>query len=264
MARDFNGSSDISYTLAASQTGHSQITVAAWVYPDSTAQYGRHFHQEGGAGFNMNMEFDDGWGWVVGHGWSTTDGKWSIAKPSTGAWVHIGHTYDWTSTTNDPIIYQNGVSQTITERVTPAGSAVNSNTGFWIGSEAGASQFFDGRIAELAIWNRILTADEMAALADGFAPSFFRRGLVFYTPLLGKLTNERDSILGTAGSVDAGVTAIAHPRIIYPTDTQSRMVPVAVSGILIKTLDGLAQASIKTYQGLASASTKTFNGLSNV
>lgn len=34
--------------------------------------------------------------------------------------------------------------------------------------------------------------------------------------------------------------------------------------VVIKTLDGLAQASIKTYQGLASASTKTFNNLSNV
>ena len=38
----------------------------------------------------------------------------------------------------------------------------------------------------------------------------------------------------------------------------------ASSGILVKTKNGLAQASIKTYNGLATASTKVVNGISNV
>lgn len=42
------------------------------------------------------------------------------------------------------------------------------------------------------------------------------------------------------------------------------MFPPAAGGSLVKTWDGLANASIKTFEGLANASTKTVNGLANV
>lgn len=261
MARDFNGSSDkINYTLATGQHSNDAITIAFWAYYDSVAQYANPFRlEDSGAAVNANWEFDDGWGFVFNAQWSSANGAWSIAKPSTGAWVHCCVTYSWSSTANDPVLYINGASQVITERQAPSGTKVNTGDRLVLGLNP--SFYLNGRLAEFAIWNRVLTAAEVAQLGDGFAPSVMRRGLVFYDPLL---RNTTDAIKGTAGTA-TGTTVVSHPRTIYPTNYQSRMVPVAAGGsIVLKTLDGLAQASIKTFQGLSSASTKTWNGLSNV
>lgn len=231
MARDFDGASDINYTLNSGQTSSNTITVAWWEYPDSVAQYARVWHKGNGSN-DARMEFDDSWGYVFAAGWSTPGGgagKWSITKPSTGAWVHHAVTYDWGATTNDPIIYRNGTSQTITERVAPSGSAVNNQTPFYLGSEKSTGQYYNGRVAEFAWWHRILTASEIEGLADGFSPLFYPIDLVLYIPLIGRRTDESDLMFGITGSVDAGVTAIAHPRIIYPSFSQMRRFTTAVA-----------------------------------
>lgn len=217
MAYDLNGSNQaISYTLNANQTSLTQISIAAWLYPDSVSQYKRHFHL--GAGYpngNLLVQMDDGWGWVFGAKRSTTDGAWSIPKPSTGAWLNHIVTYDWSSTANDPVIYINGASQSITERSTPNGTPVNTSTALYLGSEANGGQYWDGRIAEVAIWNRILTTDEATAIGKGFSPSFFKNGLVFYTPLV---RSANDLIYGLSGSLANSPSVISHPRIIYPSN----------------------------------------------
>lgn len=63
-----------------------------------------------------------------------------------------------------------------------------------------------------------------------------------------------------AGSVTLAVNSVtgAYGSIIIS------IAPTAVATTLIKTVNGLAQASVKTVDGLAIASVKTINGLSNV
>jgi len=224
MARDFDGSNDdIDLTLAASQVGLTTRSVAGWFYFDSVAQY-RRIMQNGNAWPNLDWdwEFDDGFGLVFAdHGWSTGTGSWSISKPSTGSWVHLCYTYDAGSTGNNPVIYKDGASQSITERETPSGTYSYSQTNFYLGSDSGSGQYHDGRMAEIAIWDRVLTSGEVAILGDAYSPLFIPNGLVLYLPLMGRTSPEIELIGGSNGTLTE-TSAISHPRIIYPSLAQIR------------------------------------------
>ena len=232
IARDFDGTDDkIVYTLATGQTGFTIVTVAWWEYLDSNAAYRRAFHLDAGTQ-DWRLEFDDSWGyaWIVP--WTTAPSgraAWGITKPTTGSWHHICVTYDGSLTTNAPIMYVNGASQSVTLRSAPGGSLVTPSTSLWISSENGTGQYFDGRLAEYAIWSgRALSLGEVEGLADGFSPLFYPNNLEFYTPLLGRRTDEADLMYGTAGTL-TGTSAIAHPRIIYPSPGMIRRFTTAVA-----------------------------------
>ena len=221
MARDFDGTDDKTvHTLVAEQYGLTTYSYAGWFYFDSNSQYRRLF-QKGNAYPNLDhdVEFDDGYGMIfIDRNWGTTDGAWSITKPSTGAWTHICITYDAGATTNDPTMYVNGVSQTVTERSTPAGTfTAGTQTNFYLGTDSGAGQYHDGKIAEFAMWNRVLTSAEVTTLgAKAFSPLFVSNGLVMYLPLIGRTSPEIELINGASGTL-TGTTNANHPRIIYPT-----------------------------------------------
>ena len=81
--------------------------------------------------------------------------------------------------------------------------------------DPGDATFFAGGLAECAIWNRVLTADEMRALGKGFAPAFFPRGRVFYCPITGRYSTEPNWAGTTHGTVTEA-TYLEHPKVIYP------------------------------------------------
>lgn len=220
MAYDLNGSNQaISYTLNANQTSLNTITISYWVYSDTNGQYRRPFHL--GPGYpnsQVTQEMDDGWGMVFVARRTGDPGVWSITKPSNGAWYNYTVTYDNTSTSNDPIVYINGVAQTTTERVTPTGTPNNNSTALYIGSEANTGQYWDGKIAELAMWNRILSAEEVAQIgAKAYSPLFVKRGLVFYENYI---RGSKEQVYGLSGTLANSPSVVDHPRIIYPTGYQ--------------------------------------------
>jgi hypothetical protein len=70
----------------------------------------------------------------------------------------------------------------------------------------------NGIIAEAAIWNVALTADEIASLANGFTPDQIRpQSLRFYAPLVRNLQDLRG---GLAITNNNAATVATHPRII--------------------------------------------------
>lgn len=75
--------------------------------------------------------------------------------------------------------------------------------------------FFAGGIAECALWNRVLSADELAALGRGFAPAFFPNGRVFYSKVDGRSSPELN-YAGTTHGTLTGTTYLEHPPMIYP------------------------------------------------
>lgn len=85
-----------------------------------------------------------------------------------------------------------------------------------LGTRDPLDTFYAGGLAEAAIWNRVLTAGEITALGRGFAPAFFPRGRVFYSPLAGRQSPEPNWAGTTHGTV-TGATYLEHPRVIYPT-----------------------------------------------
>tara|TARA_Y100000310_G_scaffold334162_1_gene413251 strand:- start:1609 stop:2472 length:864 start_codon:yes stop_codon:yes gene_type:complete len=98
--------------------------------------------------------------------WTFTgdDGRWdSPAMVTTNAWFHIAMTYNPTSTLNNPAMWINGDSITLTETATPTGatddySAAPINFGR---RDGGDDLHFQGKMGDIAIFNRPLTNAEI-------------------------------------------------------------------------------------------------------
>jgi len=142
-----------------------------------------------------NGSAENGWGLAVEDGatisngirflrtFSTAPGAWSSDDVITaGAVYHIAVTYD-NNPANDPLIYVNGDSKTVTELFTPSGTPHDDSAKLlWVGSYkfiGGTVYTLDGKAADLRIYNRILTAAEVAEIYN--SRSFFSvpYGLVF-------------------------------------------------------------------------------------
>lgn len=157
-ALDFDGVDDY---VSSSYTGSPTVmTMTAWIKADSTgttrpriaAKNGEfEFYQDKSKNNIVFGRFFSGaWGY-----WQTPTGSLT-----NNTWYHVALVYDRSSTTNDPLTYINGVSQTVTEIDTPTGSALLSSNNYIIGS-TGTIRFFDGVIDEFKIYTQALTAQEV-------------------------------------------------------------------------------------------------------
>lgn len=144
---------------------------------------------------------------------------YSWPNPTLNQWVHFLLTYDASSTANDPFVYYDNSSQTVTEEAAPSGSLTTEpNDNLWIGNRmSDGLRPFLGSLAEVAIWNRVVSADERKALSQKFAPSMFPGGLVLYLPLTGRNSPEKNLAPGgfNSGTV-TGTAYIDHLPIINP------------------------------------------------
>jgi hypothetical protein len=72
-------------------------------------------------------------------------------------------------------------------------------------------QPFNGRLAEVAVWDVALNADEITALARGYRPSLIRPDkLLWYIPLVREIQDVRSGL-----TITNAATAVAiHPRRI--------------------------------------------------
>ena len=91
----------------------------------------------------------------------------------------------------------------------------------WSRSPPPRRRGFDGRLAEFAAWDRILSADEFASLEgvgiDGpfRSPLFIPRGLKAHTPMRRALIDHK----GDPATATGTPTVIEHPPMIYPGET---------------------------------------------
>lgn len=218
MARNFDGVDDfITFGNLAPLTVFSMSAfykLDAWTTTAGMRVVGKE------SSLNAVDNVDVSKGWQFFADWSGADGTWVTPASSIalGAWSNVVGTYNGGATTNDPKVYINGVSQTITEKTTPTGSyPADATLAFRIGNNATPGvRAWDGMIAEVGYWNRILTEKEAYMLSKGYSPLFFPRGLVVYVPLIGNHSPEKNySNLKKTGTV-TGATKANHPKIIYP------------------------------------------------
>lgn len=159
-AQDFDGSNDkISVTQNASINDLTTMTLSAWIngasFPGATPPRiidKRNVNNNGAFLFYMNgapVAFEP-------RRWSTTAGIWQTTVGlSTNTWYYVAVTYDYGSTANDPIIYVNGVSQTITETSAPAGTLLSETETLNIGNRDGGDRPFYDFIDEVRVSNSI-------------------------------------------------------------------------------------------------------------
>ncbi len=213
MAYDFNGSSQY-LSLASPVATAAPLTMACFFNADSLTATGMlisMYSSGGGAltGFHLacaGAAAGDPIRAAVGN-LGTFGTASTSAGYSTGVWQHAAGVF---SASNSRTVYLDaGSSGSDTTSITP-GTLNNTVVGARVASGS-LSNVFDGRIAEPAIWNAALTADEVAALAKGVSPAKIRpESLVFYPPLIRDLS---ELIAGVSLSATAAPTVAAHPRV---------------------------------------------------
>ncbi len=213
MAQIVDASSEV---LITGYTGRPDtISLACWIKSSGFSDLGRIFDKTAsdlvlwGYYYTAYDRFYIEADWTSYGSW-----YWDASSPNMddGSWHHFALTYDGSSTANDPIVYIDGSSVTVTEENTPSGSwSSDSDAWTWANREIEGRQL-TGSVAECAIWSRILTAAEVASLGDGYSPLFISYGLESYCDYI---RGYSDRVAG-GGSAGGSPTVTDHPPMIYP------------------------------------------------
>jgi hypothetical protein len=126
-------------------------------------------------------------------------------------WTHLLVTDDGTMTAAGAHIYVNGTE--VTYDVSLTGATETTANGVWSfgNRQSDNARDFDGRMAEVGVWDRALAAGEIAVLAAAYTPSSILNGLRFYCRMAGRGTEINR--MGAAASTTAGTAFVEHPRI---------------------------------------------------
>lgn len=131
----------------------------------------------------------------------------STTAPTQNAWNAAMAVFTSSSSRS---IYLNG-GNSATNSNTATGTPIYDRVSIAALLRATAALYFDGRVAETAIWSVALNTSEMASLAKGFKPSRIRpQSLVFYAPLV---RNLQDIKAGRAITNNNTATVGNHPRV---------------------------------------------------
>mgnify|MGYP001577751019 CR=1 FL=1 len=218
MAFDFNGTTDRAdwanpYSIPSNN--NEAISTACWWYPDSVAadQYLWCVHQSGDTAVAFLANNLGGGDLQIYR--ETRRRNTSGAGFVTGSWQHVCCTLTATNAGTGIRVFRNGVE-------TSYGTAVNDNTvPAGAGSWSVGGRIFDdtrnlnGRLAGFGYWNRVLDNFEIPALALGYHPLCFPRGLKWAPDLI---RAQRDYVSGQTGTLD-GTAVIEHPSVIFPKST---------------------------------------------
>ena len=162
-ALSFDGIDDyVETALEIDQTGSTDVTMSAWVYPTSLKE-----------GIQQIISTDNG-----GHDWSLfiRDGKWQVFTGyysmtsefniDLNVWQHVAAVFD----VDDAKIrfYKNGVISSVTSELFTDTSTnylcIGDNPGWW-------HEYFEGKIDEVRIYNRDLSTEEVKQLyKEGLSP----------------------------------------------------------------------------------------------
>ena len=224
MARDFNGTSDRIDWANVFDVTSQPITVSAWINVDDLDVNRYIFHvnnSTGGYGSLLTIidtDLTPGrllWLKASAAGGSSDTFRTSSTLLTIGPWYHVLATDSGGLTASNINLYINGTE--VSYYNTNNGADQKTTNGTWSigGRTVDDNRNTDGRIAEVGVWNRVLTAGEITSLAKGFSPIFYKKLLKFYCPITGNATLE-PNLVGARATTHDGTTKASHPRIIYP------------------------------------------------
>ena len=218
MAYQFNGTNQSITTPVAGVTAEP-LTIVAWFYPTRntarTAIVSLADTTAGSPGAQMFYALIED-GTIAGdpicatkqNGVSVLAEAASTSGFITNEWNHGCAVF--TSTTSRTIYLNGGSSATNTTLVSTNANTVDKTAIGCLGRSTSVA-FFQGRVAEVGIWNVALTAAEVASLAKGMTCDKVRpQNLVFYAPLVRNLIDQKGGLTITNNN---GATVANHPRV---------------------------------------------------
>ncbi len=275
MAIDFTGAaSEVAISLGVGNSLTNAQTISMWVKSsdwtpggstDPNWLYSGNGGYEGSSWFSRSIS-QLGMYWT----WSGNDSFCTWTHNFTAdTWHNLIVVFDpsspanWAANTN---AYNDGTAMTSRVVGTPTG-VENTSRDLNIGGEIGsAGSNFNGQIAHLATWNRIVTAAEIALLQH-HSPLFIRSGLQAYIPGHSNLYDqEQGSVSSTIGTGVLSYVADS-PRVYMPVSPQYDVPQSAASGAISGTASGSSTTSgtltgAGALAGAASGSSTTSGTLS--
>jgi hypothetical protein len=114
--------------------------------------------------------YDDRDGLRFLSGFNTSSGRWETGSGTLAlGWYHLAVVYNASATTNDPIMYINGVSKTITIKTAPVGTYVSdsaTNLSMLSHYDGDYDQELGTKLDESALFNRMLIITEINDIMD--------------------------------------------------------------------------------------------------
>jgi hypothetical protein len=205
MAYDFNGTNQ--YVEVATAVANRPCTLAAWAYLDNVTgarDIVSVSSKTALAVLRLNVNgtqfriADQGNVNAVANGGTV----------SANVWNHYAGVFA-SGSSRTP--YTNGVAGSENTTSVASITPTFTNIGAFYAGTSTPIQFFDGRMAEIGIWNAVLTAAEIASLAKGMTPDkICPQSLVFYAPLVRNLVDAKGGLTITNNN---SATVANHPRV---------------------------------------------------
>ncbi|MFH1249171.1 MAG: LamG domain-containing protein [archaeon] len=193
-ALSFNGNGyvDISSSINQAATGTYEYTLQAWVYLEQAPASGAVILEKwlGGQGGSWILSIQSDlkpsldWGVFMTRGGPTGLGAKSDSPILLNQWNYIAATVSYNSATDTSTakVYVNGEKTGEFESVVDAGKPIDYTTGVTIGAnridDGSPSNYFKGKMDEVAVYNRALSAEEIKQTYDTLAPITNQSGIV--------------------------------------------------------------------------------------
>jgi hypothetical protein len=220
--REFNGTTDRIDWASIYNPAGTATTISVWVKLDviNTASYILSI----GDGTTFGMTVMASGAATVGSLELLVSGAAPMARITVGSvvkagiWTNIIMIYDGTfGSYTHCKIYVNGVECTYSDGGSLTGTAPEgAHTGSWSagGRIVDDARNFDGRIAQIAVWDRVLTAGEIVNVSGGNSPDYVPTNLRFWFP--GDTSDLHDLITTTLGSVDgtSSITGVTNGPVV--------------------------------------------------
>ncbi len=163
-ALDFDGTNDyvsLGNPTALQLTG--SMTVSAWINSDAfPADDAAIVSKRGSTGYQLDTTIDNGprtIGFKLNSGTGANMFRYGATAMQTGVWYHIAGVYNATTQTLD--VYLNGQLDDGPLLGTVTASQQNSTQPVYIGQRPSGGFFHNGRVDDVRIYNRALTATEI-------------------------------------------------------------------------------------------------------
>ncbi|MHC4500724.1 MAG: LamG domain-containing protein, partial [Planctomycetota bacterium] len=201
-ALSFDGDGDVQTTLNIDQNGSTDITMMAWIYPTNKSTRQQHVVSSDNGGFD--------WSILRRHGkWHafTGDGAWySGFREDVDKWQHVAVVF---KTGKDVIFYKNGEGRS--KGSTP--STDPSSNHIAIGNNPGYRSCLVGKIDEVRIYNKALSAEEIQQLYRAAAGTYEKPKSTGWVDILKLIDVERDARAGPWRLENGALTGFAQSTL---------------------------------------------------